>query len=158
MSFMTRHEITARRYDATTAELWVARSFTMGPADWHGAARSLAGTVPAEIRVCPAALRSLSPDEMVAASALRDAGIGLALSGAGRFEHLRWLRMLPWSAVIAHPALLRSGADPDGARVIESWADAAARRDIHFVAPVADTPELPFLRAAGFTHAEVSAP
>ena len=156
MSFMTYDEIITMRYDATTAEKWSGRSYLVDPARWQDAARSFRKDTPAEVRVCPSALRGLSASAMVAASALRDAGIGLALTGAGRPEHLCWLRMLPWSAVIAHPALIRSAAEPDGARVVESWADASNRRGLQFVASLANDPELPALRAAGFTHAEVS--
>ena len=157
MSFMTPDEIRTARYDATTAERWHGRSFVVAPSDWRDALWTLAGDEHAEVRVPPSALDGISVGAMLAASALRDAGIGLALSGAGRPEHLRWLRMLPWSAVIAHPALLRSASAPDRARVVESWADAACRRSLQFVAAVDNTPELPFLRAAGFTHAEIAA-
>ena len=154
---MTHREIRTIRYDAHTAARWPGRSYALGPAEWSSAARWLADGGPVELRVHPSALDGLRTDAMVAASALRDAGIGLALSFAGRPEHLRWLRILPWSAVIAHPALVDDTCGADRARVAESWAEAAHRHGLDYVAPVRDVALLASLPGAGFTHGELAA-
>ena len=157
---MTLHEKRLTRIDASTRAQWHGRGYTLPPHRWNEAlaAPGVAGGEtdrPAEVRATPAALAGLDTAALLAAARLRDAGIGLALEGAGKADGFRWLRALPWSAVIVHPALVAQD-DDDRRRVLGRWAEAVRGRGMALVAPRGRAAELGHLHGAGFTHLELA--